>query len=106
MGFPCVCKWAHFGGSREENLNRVWNRISHWYEVLDVSTKYRTLKLSMFEKGPGGYPCLRGKASEVKHLGPVLLAVWQEGMNHEIPLHVALKLALETGVQLDEWIDD
>ena len=67
---------------------------------------YRTLKLTMFERGPGGYPCLRGKASEIKHIGRVLLEVWQEGMDVANPLHVALKLALETGVQLDAWIDD
>ena len=55
----------------------------------------------MFSSGPGGYPKLKGKAAEVRDLGPPLLALWREGMLAHDVKHIAILSALEASCRMD-----
>jgi hypothetical protein len=60
----------------------------------------------MFRPGAGKYPKLKGKAGEIKHFTPVLLRVWEEGMNVTDPMQVSIKVALESSAGMDAILDD
>ena len=47
--------------------------------LLNIQTRYRVLKLTMFKRNLAGFPELRGRTSEIKHLSKALLALWDQG---------------------------
>ena len=94
------------GGEPATNLETVWNRVKEHYTQNRVTARFRILKLSMFRSGPGGYPRLKGKAAEIKHLAPALLSVWRSGMDVDDDDHQRVRIALETGVRLDTILDE
>ena len=78
----------------EDNMMQVWSLIEADFN--EHKPKPR----------PGGYPKLKGKASEVKNLTPALLSVWNAGMNEHDEKHVAVRTALETSIRLDQMLED
>ncbi|CAK9031747.1 unnamed protein product [Durusdinium trenchii] len=86
------------GGRRLEKLGRTFEvhfADSSWGEYLS--------KLSMFIR-TGKYPKLRGKASEIRHFGPALLALWSRHQNPHLVLHQRITLMLKQNVHLGEMI--
>eukprot|EP00972_Heterocapsa_arctica_P103454 15245690-Heterocapsa_arctica.AAC.1 len=49
---------------------------------------------------------LKGKAQEVKDLGPVLLVIWEKHMNPKLRIHRLIRILLELSVRLETIIDD
>lgn len=90
-------------GAYGNNLLEVWQFILKFYrENRDIcKCPYKILKLSMFSSGSGGYPKLKGKAAEVRDLGPPLLALWRVGMLATDVFHVAILSALEASCRMD-----
>ena len=66
--------------SPQENINDIYEFVEAFYKSGDVETRYTILKLTMFNTGPGGYPCLKGRAMEVRELMPAISALWRQGM--------------------------
>ena len=91
-------------GNAANNLTQIWEFIKEFYKNnKDICRcPYKMIKLSMFSSGPGGYPKLKGKAAEVRDLGPALLAAWKFGMTEGDVFHLALLGALEASCRMDE----
>ena len=61
-------------------------------------------RLSMFMR-KSGFPCLRGKAAEVKHLGKALEASWRKHMRPDREIHQQIALMLKTNNQVEIDLD-
>ncbi len=87
-----------------ENLRHIACEIQDTYRKLGVTNRYSQMKMRMFftEKGV----VLKGKAQEVKNLGPVLLVIWIKHMNVELRIHRQIRILLELSVRLETIIDD
>lgn len=93
-------------GSPQENLDECWNFIQEFYRQNATPHRYQYLnKLSMFVR-KSGYVKLRGKAAEVKDLGPALLALWTSKMNAHIEIHKCIKMMLKLNVQMETILKD
>jgi len=91
--------------SPKDNLGECWSFIKAYYGTHRTKHRYTAIeKLSMFvrKKGP---PKLRGKAGEVKGLGPALLALWQSKMNAGLEVHKQIRLMLLLNVRMEAILD-
>ena len=52
------------------------------------------------------FPKLRGKAVEVRNLGPPLSKIWGELMNPALPLHLQVAFLLKSSVKLEKMLRD
>ena len=75
--------------------------VEAFYKSGDVKTRYTILKLTMFNTGPGGYPCLKGRAMEVRELMPAISALWRQGMTAGDVYHIAICEALTASCRMD-----
>jgi len=86
------------------NLENCLAFLKDYFKRHSTPTPFRYLtKLTMFVR-TGKYPKLRGKASEVRHFGPALLALWNMHMNQNLALHKRISLMLKHNVHLEEMI--
>ena len=70
-----------------ENLQALSDHIMRYFKVHNVQHHYKNLnKLTMISK-KDGYPKLKGKAAEVKSMGPALLSAWQHWQNPNVEMH-------------------
>jgi len=90
-------------GSPEDNVATLWAQIKDRYDERGTPTQYSDLKKTMFNSRTGIK--LKGKAAEVKHLGPILLELFQEYMNPLIAIHRQTELVLRLLVHLDVVVD-
>ena len=87
-----------------QNLQNCWDFLKTFFKNHATPTPFRYLsKLSMFIR-TGKYPKLRGKASEIRHFGPALLALWSRHQNPHLVLHQRITLMLKQNVHLEEMI--
>ena len=98
-------------GSIADNVATVWNFIKHFYKDNNYNARglkaYTSFRLGMFcrAKAPRSvYPALKGRAAELKHVGPALLALWKAHMTSAME-HVMVLLALTNCVNMDELVD-
>ena len=94
-------------GSPEENLKRVWASLQEAYNSLrtPVQQRYRYLnRLTMFMRS--GYAKLRGKASEIRHLGKALQIVWLKFYNKRLGVHRDIALILKLNCAMESIIED
>ncbi|CAE7347940.1 unnamed protein product, partial [Symbiodinium sp. KB8] len=92
--------------SAEENLKDVWAALQNAYRVLHTppSARYRYLtKLSMFIRA--GYAKLRGKASEVRHLGRALSRVFDDFMNDALQIHRDISRMLHFNIEMENILE-
>ena len=90
----------------QNNLGTCWRFIKKFYKDNDTEYRYQYLnKLTMFMRKKG-YPKLRGKAAEIKCLGPALLALWTGFMNPALSVHKQVKLMLKCNVQMEQILSD
>ena len=80
-------------GTVEENLAEVWDDIQEAYEDLDTENRYGHMRQTMFHTK--SQPKLKGKAAEVKDLGPVMVRVWRKHMNGNLAIHQKILVVLE-----------
>ena len=90
-------------GSPEQNLEKLQREIFDIYKSDDVKTRFSNLQLSMFSLKAKGN--LRGKAAEIKCLGPVLLKIWDKHASGQVSIYQKIRLMLHLNVLLDEKID-
>ena len=83
------------------NLQVVWEEIQRVYRSLGTRNKFSQIKMSMFSSRSGASPKLKGKAAEIRDLGPVLEAVWNKFKNPRISLHENIAVVLRGSAHLD-----
>lgn len=91
-------------GDDSENLQVCWTFLKNYFRTHRTPTPFRYLtKLTMFLR-TGKYPKLRGKASEIRHFGKALLALWREFSSPHLVLHKRIALMLKQNVHLEDMI--
>ena len=94
-------------GTPEANLSQCWSFLKRYFKQHKTPSPYRYLnRLSMFVRNKGRYPKLRGKASEVRHLGPALQALWQHHMNPNLVVHNQINLMLKANCRVEELLSE
>ena len=80
-------------GEPEENLTLMWAVIQEGYELLGSENRFSEMRMTMFLNK--SQPKLRGKAAEVKDMGPVALLVCKRFLNPNLVLHQKIVAVLE-----------
>lgn len=94
------------GGEAAENLAHLWVQTKEVYTALGITDRYKFLgKISMFLK-PSGEVKLRGKAVEVKSLGPVLLVLWARYMNSSLEIHRMVRCLLQLNCEVERVLKE
>lgn len=87
------------------NLERCWAFIKLYWKNHRVSVKYRYInKLTMFVR-KSDFPKLRGKAAEIKHFGPVVLALFTKFMNKNLEIHKTIQTLLKLNVKMEQILE-
>ena len=84
-----------------ENLKQLWAAIKTAYQDLKTTNQFSNLTLTMFRAGSNPFPCLKGKASEIRHLVPAMEKVSNQFLNRQNPQE---ELMIR-GLQLSRGID-
>ena len=88
-----------------ENLKQIAREIRTYYRLNHTQVRYRYMnRLSMFTP-KNGFPCLRGRAAEVKHFGKALEATWRRHMTEGREIHDKIALMLQMNNQLETILD-
>ena len=96
-------------GSRDENLQVVWDGIKESYRRRGVRDRFGNLRMGMFvdvRRPRAAFPRLKGKAAELKSFGHPLLDVWQEHMSDECLQHKQVHLLLKSSVKLEDMLHE
>lgn len=94
------------GPTPQNNLDTAWNFIKAFYKEHKTPCQYQYLnKLSMFVRR-SGFPKLRGKAAEIRHLGPALLSLWNSHCNPNLLVHRRISLVLKCNVQMESILTE
>lgn len=86
-------------GDLEARLTIVWQEIFAAYKRRQTANRYGVIKLSMFTTR--SQPKLKGKAAEVRDLGPILEDVWEKFMNPDKAIHKKVLVMLKGSAHLD-----
>jgi len=77
----------------EANLAVLWRDIEQTYKDLGTDNRYGHMRQTMFHAK--SQPKLKGKAAEVRDLGPVMVKVWQKHMNPNLLIHQKILVVLK-----------
>ena len=92
--------------SPENNLVQCWNFLKQYFKDHNTPTPFRYInKLTMFIR-QGKYPKLRGKAREVRCLGPALCALWQQDASRNLHVHREVTAMMKCNVHLEEMLTE
>ena len=91
-------------GTKADNLQTIWDAIVASYAALKTTSRFGSMTLSMFEANKSPFPCLKGKASEVKHFIPSLLAVCRDFLDQSIHIERVMIFALESSYAIDRCL--
>jgi hypothetical protein len=89
-------------GEPAKNLLTCWSHIKAYYQRHRTSNQFASItKLSMFLR-KGGVIKLRGKAGELRGLGPAILDLWASFMNAGLEIHCKIHLLLKLHCKLED----
>jgi hypothetical protein len=95
--------------SAADNLHVVFDFIEAWYKAHPKArTVFTVMRLSMFtvpDAPSSTYPGLKGRAAEIRHLGPPLLAAWRHFSDSSDMVHRQVEMALACSVKMEEIVD-
>ena len=83
-------------GDLKKNLQEVWDDIQEAYEDIGSENRSDHMRRAMFTTK--SQPKLKGKAAEVRDLGPVMMRVWRKHMNANLLIHQMIVVALESSL--------
>jgi hypothetical protein len=72
-----MCFHMAIGGPPETVLILLWGKLYQWFLAHKPGTRFSSIKLNMFYK-ENNFSRLKGRAAEVRSLGPALLALFAE----------------------------
>ena len=83
------------------NLNIIWESIKRVYKQRQTICQFTTISLNMIRPGQSPFPCIKGKAAEIRHLLPILETISPEFLDdNNVPESLMMK-----GWQLSRGID-
>ena len=89
-----------------KNLATVWQDILYFYKRWNAPCRFGAIKkLTMFER-KSGWPKLRGKAGEIRHLAGAMHYVWQKHYNQRLEVHRQVELYLRLNMSLEETLTE
>ena len=89
-------------GSAQQRLDQLWSTIRDEYRRQGATSRCGLLTLKMFRASSGPFSHLKGKASEIKGLIPILLAICKRGsLSMEVKHEKLMILALEQTLLVD-----
>lgn len=89
-----------------ENLKMCWQFIKQFFKDNGTQDAFKYInRLTLFVRKSGGHK-LRGKAGEIRSLGPALLALWEAKMDFAVLRHRQIRLLLHMSCRLESLIDD
>ena len=91
-------------GTAETNLEQVWAEIKEQYRIQRTTTQFSSMKATMFSGGTG-FPKLKGKASEKRHIGKPLKVVFDAHMDSANQQHRMVSLALKFSIWIEDILD-
>ena len=92
-------------GTPEENLAALWVPISEAYSRGGATARFGSLRVSMYSK-PMEFAHLKGKASELRHFGPALLAAFDSQYDREDRTQRQMRLGLQYSIRIEEILDE
>ena len=95
-----IVEWK-LTGEATENMKTLWNAIKLAYQQLKSPSQFSVINLNMIRPGSSPFPCLRGKAAEIKHLIPALERVASQFLDKS---HMTEGLMIK-GLQMSRAID-
>ena len=89
-----------------ENLKQCWAFIKRFYKNHGVKNKlFNLTKLSMFVRKKD-YPKLRGKAAQIKAVGPAILALWTKlTKNSTDVMYKSILILLQANVKMEQILN-
>lgn len=88
------------------NLQRLWLLMQQWYKKYKVPQAYSYFnRLTMFVR-KSGPPKLRGKASEVKYFGALVLFLWEKFCNRHLEIHRQILAMLKANLKMEQLMDN
>lgn len=91
--------------SPTENTAQVWKDIREYYNAHKTPSRFRTMKVSMFQRKDPQYPKLRGKGAEIKWLAGPMLSVWEKYQNNNLQIHKQIHSYLQLNFELEETLN-
>ena len=96
-------------GTPDENCRCIHSELKAYWAVNPNPGHYQNLRLNMIRSATG-YPCLKGRAAEIKKMAPALLELWgmHRTTDHTSPdfvLHSQINLLLKKFCLADEILD-
>jgi len=82
----------------------VWMRNFQTESGTVMKYRHALTKLSMFVKQQG-YPKLKGRAAEIRHLGPTMAALCDQHMNPGVLIHRHIKKLLELNNKMHDILE-
>ena len=93
-------------GRAEDRLAAIWAQIQERYRIRKSSCRFTALHVTMIRAGKGPFAHLRGKAAEIKGLGPVLLDLCGDGLLQDDVREEKLMIkCLQQSVLIDEILE-
>ena len=93
----------------EANMDIMWKQIVEEYKQHGIKGGYSEIRLSMFTPTAAAtrarFPCLKGKAAEVKSLAKPLLSLWGRYMDHGSKQHRTVRILLTTSVKMEHMME-
>ena len=96
-------------GTPDENITAVWDKVRTYSTEMGIKDGYRNMHIGMFcmrSRPNFKFPKLKGRAVEVKNLGPPLLKAWIDYMDHGSTVHRQVRLLLQCNVRMEEILSD
>ena len=96
-------------GTPLENSKRIMSGLRTYWRMHPTNS-FNTIRPSMFERKNHKFPQLKGRASEIKHLAPGLLSVWethcsQDPADEVYIVHQQIALMIKWFIRLDVILD-
>eukprot|EP00971_Amphidinium_carterae_P162645 3224492-Amphidinium_carterae.2 len=93
-------------GTEEENLEQLWQEMQEEYKKGQTRSRFNQLAKSMCKQAAKkAYPCLKGKASEIKHLLQPLQKICQRRLDDSEELEKRMLQALRFSVEADKSLE-
>ena len=96
-------------GTPLENSKRIMSGLRTYWRMHPTNS-FNIMRPSMFERANNQFPQLKGRASEIKHLAPGLLSVWethcsQDPADEVYIVHQQIALMIKWFIRLDVILD-
>ena len=93
-------------GDPATNLKLVWKDIRTLYASRKTRARFGVLTSNMIQPARAKLPELKGKAAQIRSLGPIMVEVWQKRMDPGNPQHRDILSGLKSSAAIDKILRD